>query len=82
MGKGAPTLEEFTDLVKKSYDNGLYWFDKKRTDKYFYGDEAQGVIARLYRDYLEEYKNHEVGDEGFRIGCVAAVASTLELMFE
>ncbi len=82
MNGKPPSLEEFTNLVKEQFDYGRHGFRRDQRDRYFYGPEAQNYIIQCYVESFQKFQQGEIGEAGFRIGRVGAVASCLILMFE
>ena len=82
MRKGAPSLEEFTELVKNEYLDPEWVVDEKDAMIYFNGEEAQNHIKTEYRSAMKKYENGKLGVEGFREGYASRVAYCLYMMYE
>lgn len=76
------TLEQYRDMVEKSY---LSCFSEKQqatAKKYFATEEAQREVKNRYKKDIEKLKNNEITDKVFCNGCVDSVAYCLYLMEE
>ena len=50
--------------------------------EYLNSDEAQEYIKSEYESAVKDFNDGELGEDGFKIGKVSAVANCLYLMFE
>ena len=75
MDKLRLTLEEFMDLVKKDYMKVRPTESDEEALEYFNGDEAQE-----YESAVKNFNDGELGEDGFKIGKVSAVANCLYMM--
>ena len=80
MGEKIPTIEEFTELVKIDYMKVRPTENDEETLKYFNGDEAQEYIKSEYESAVKDFDDGELGEDGFKIGKVSAVANCLYMM--
>ena len=81
-GKKIPTIEEFTELVKKDYLALNKVIGENELMRYFNSEEAQSHIKSEYEDCLEDFKNGDLNVECFREGEVGKVAYCLFMMYE
>ena len=82
MGEKIPTIEEFTELVKKEYLALNEAISEEEAMRYFNSEEAQSHIKSEYEDCLEDFKNGDLNVECFREGEVGKVAYCLFMMYE
>ncbi len=80
MDKLRLTLEEFMDLVKKDYMKVRPTESDEEALEYFNGDEAQEYIKLEYESAVKNFNDGELGEDGFKIGKVSAVANCLYMM--
>lgn len=82
MSKAIPTLKEFKELVKKKYLDPEWVVPEEEQLKYLNSDEAQEYIKSEYESAVKDFNDGELGEDGFKIGKVLAVANCLYMMFE
>ena len=82
MSETVPTLKEFKELVKKEYLDPKWVVPEEEQLKYLNSDEAQEYIKSEYESAVKNFNDGELGEDGFKIGKVSAVANCLYLMFE
>ena len=78
MGEKIPTIEEFTELVKKDYLALNEAISEDEAMRYFNSEEAQSHIKLSYESDMRKFKNGEIGVNGFTSG----VAYCLFMMYE
>lgn len=76
-----PTLDEFTEAVKKSFWKGWTTLSEKEVDEYINGEEAQTEITGRYAEAKRDFEKGEITRNVFMVGCVSAVAYCLEMMY-
>ena len=76
------TLDQYRDMVKKSY---LSCFSERLypdAERYFESEEAQQEIENRYKRDIARLERQEITEKVFCNGCVSSVAYCLYLMME
>ena len=74
------TLEEYRDMLKKSFLNDVDERQLSDARKYFESSEAQNVIMKNYKQDTADLQRMKITDKVFRNSCVSGVAYCLYMM--
>ena len=77
-----PTLEQFTQAVKKHFCKLLPQITEKEADKYLASDEATQEIENAYNENIGDVKDGSITAETLLQARTSAVGSCLSLMYE
>ena len=77
----APTLEEFTALVKEYLEQTLTHISADELDRYMNDAETKETIKGWYDYDLARYHNGELTYMQFVIGCASGAGYALDLMY-
>jgi hypothetical protein len=77
-----PTLEQFTQAVKKHFCKLLPQITEKEADKYLASDEATQEIENAYNENIGDVKDGSITAETLLQARTSAVGYCLSLMYE
>ena len=80
----APSYEEFRNLVKQDCRTHDFLKDlsEEELEEYLSREDSTREIKSSYESDLEKFKNGEITEQIFRMGCVYAVSNCLFLMYD